>query len=406
MSAMIKNASPFSPAKPVLPEFFVGRQLQIQRIMQRGVGQVAGGKPMAVFVEGEYGIGKSSIAHLIRWLAYREHGMFGIYAPLGGARNLTDVAEIILEQAVRTGVLDPTRWETLRNFLAKYVGNQQASLFGFDLNLNIEALKADAPNLASHFGLLSFLGDVFGRLPSPGCKGIVLILDEINGIASDPQFSMFLKSLWDSNALSPKPLPLLLMLCGTKDRRFEMMQQHEPVERIFDLVQVDSLSKPEMEDFFRKAFDAARMTIAQDALDVMAKYSAGFPRIMHLVGDAAYWLDNDGAVSSDDALGAVIDAAEELGRKFVDAQVYQALQSRDYHSILQKIGKLSPDSTVFRREEVVGGLTDPERKKFDNFVSRMKTLNVVRQGSVRGEYEFTMRMVRLYIWIKSTAEKQ
>jgi len=87
----------------------------------------------------------------------------------------------------------------------------------------------------------------------------------------------------------------------------------------------------------------------------------------------------------------------------VDPHVYQALQSHDYHSILQKIGDLGL-SSVFTRDQVQSRLTEAEFRKFDNFLNRMKKLNVIRQGPVRGEYEFTVRMVGLYIWLKSTAD--
>lgn len=262
----IKNMSPFSPGKPVPVELFVGRQEQIRRIMDRGVGQVTGGKPMAMFIEGDYGIGKSSIAQFAAWLAGRDKKVFGIYAPLGGAQDLKDIAYIILQHTVRAGIFDQTKWEALKNYLARYINTAQASLFGFDLNINFDALKAAAPNLASPFGLLGFLGDVFGRIEPQGAKGIMLILDEINGVASNPEFARFLKSLWDSNAVATgataKQLPLLLIMCGTKDRRIEMMRQHEPVERIFDLVQIESLSRNEMEDFFKRAFASAQMQIS------------------------------------------------------------------------------------------------------------------------------------------------
>lgn len=408
MAGLTKNMSPFSPNKPVQAELFVGRRNQIKRIVERGVVQVAAGKPMAFFVEGEYGIGKSSIANLVRWLAERDFGLFGVYAPLGGAKDLRDVAEIILQRVIRAGYFDPTKWEALKNKLAKYVGDQQVSLFGFDLNLNLAALKSDAPQIATHFGLLTFLSDVLARLRSANAntKGVMLVLDEINGIAGNPDFAMFLKSLWDANVAEPnRQLPLMLVLCGTKERRFEMMDKHEPVERIFDLVQINPLEKAEMEDFFKKAFGGGQMTVDPDALEFMARYSAGFPRIMHLVGDAAYWLDTDGRVSLDDATAAVMAAAEELGRKFVDAKVYDALQSTDYQAILRKIGQLSHDATVFDRKAVLAGLTESQRGKFDNFLTKMKQLNVIRQGTVRGEYEFTMRMVRLYIWLRSLPPK-
>jgi hypothetical protein len=35
-------------------------------------------------------------------------------------------------------------------------------------------------------------------------------------------------------------------------------------------------------------------------------------------------------------------AADEVGKKYVDQQVYKALRSKDYHSILAKIAKLNP----------------------------------------------------------------
>jgi DNA-binding NtrC family response regulator len=64
-----KGRSPFYPDQPVPVEWFRGRKEQIQHILQRGVGQVAAGKPVTMFVEGEYGIGKSSIAAFAQWQA-------------------------------------------------------------------------------------------------------------------------------------------------------------------------------------------------------------------------------------------------------------------------------------------------------------------------------------------------
>ena len=46
-----------------------------------------------------------------------------------------------------------------------------------------------------------------------------------------------------------------------------------------------------------------------------------------------------------------------------------------------------------------------EKKKFNNFLQEMKSLNVLRSGDVPGEYIFNVRMVRLYIWLQSLEEK-
>ena len=387
-----KGKSPFYPGQPVPVELFVGRISQIDRIMTRGVIQVAAGKPVALYVQGEYGIGKSSIAGYVQWLAERENGLHCIYVSLGAAHTLEDVGVAVLEATVRSGAFDPKRAEKIRDWLAKYIGEQ--SLFG--LTIHTEALKKDAPAIAS--GMLPFLAQAFERLREAGVKGIFLVMDEINGVTANPKFAHFIKGLVDTNAMSREPLPLLLMLCGVEERRREMIRHHQPVDRIFDVVEVEAMNKLEMEEFFRRAFDSVQMSVNEDAMKSMIHWSAGFPKIMHLVGDAAYWIDKDGIVDHDDAIEAVLAAAEDVGKKYVDQQVYKALRSTDYHSILRKVAKTGLDMT-FQRSEIAKGLTEAERRKLPNFLRKMRTLNVIRSGDIQGEYVFNVRMVRVYIWL-------
>ena len=140
----LKGKSPFYPGQPVPVEFFVGRSSQINHILQRGVGQGAAGKPVAMFIQGEYGIGKSSSAGFVQALAERDHGLHGIYAPLGNAQRMEDVGPAVLEGTLRSGAFDPKRSEKIQSWLAKYIGEQ--SLFGFKVHL--EAMKKEAPATA------------------------------------------------------------------------------------------------------------------------------------------------------------------------------------------------------------------------------------------------------------------
>ena len=398
MTEIQKGNSPFYPGQPVPGELFVGRASQIERIMTRGVGQVAAGKPVAIFIQGEYGIGKSSIAGFVQWMAERKHGLLGLYAPLGGASTLDDVAAAILKATVRSGAYNPALSEKIRGFLGKYIGEQ--SLFG--VNIHAEALKNDAPTLASPADLLPFFRETLARTKDAGIKGIFLVLDEINGITSNAQFAHFIKGLVDTNAISREPVSLLLMLCGVEDRRHEMIQKHQPIDRIFDVIQIESMNRQEMEEFFTKAFESVQMKIDSEAMDLLTHYSAGFPKIMHLLGDAAYWIDRDGTIDADDAKSAILIGAEDVGKKYVDQQVFNALRSADYRSILAKIAKMGPVSMSFIKNDVAKGLTDTEKKKFNNFLQKMKKLNVVRSGDIQGEYVFNIRMVRFYIWLQAS----
>lgn len=400
MPSSSKGKSPFYPGQPVPVDLFVGRITQINHLIERGIKQVAAGKPTAIYVQGEYGIGKSSIAGFVQWLAERGHGLHSIYAPLGPAETVEDIGAAVLEATLQSGALNPTRSDKVRTWLAKYVGEQ--SVLG--VTIHAEALKKDAPTIAS--GMLPFLKEVLSRLRDTGVRGIFLTLDEINGISRNQKFAHFIKGIVDTNAMSREPLPLLIMLCGVEECRREMIRHHQPIDRIFDVVEIESMSQDEMRSFFQKAFDSVKIKIDRAAMDLMVEYSAGFPKIMHLVGDAAFWFDRDGVITEQDAQNALFSAAEEVGKKYVDQQVYKALRSKDYHSILAKIAKMGPDAMSFNKADVSSGLTATEKGKFNNFLQKMKTLKVLRSGEVQGEYIFNMRMVRLYIWLQSLQKEK
>jgi len=393
--ANAKAKSPFYPGQPVPVELFVGRKEQIDRVLGRGAAQAAAGKPVSFFIQGEYGIGKSSIAGFLQAVAEKQYGLHPIYVPLGPADTIDDVAAGVLEATLRSGAFEPTRSERIRNWLSKYIGEQ--SLFGF--TVHAENLRKDAPSIAA--GMLPFLAEVHARLRDTGVSGLFVVLDEINGMAGNPRFAHFIKGLVDTNAMSRKPVPLLLALCGVEERRREMIAHHQPIDRIFDVVEIEPMSAAEMREFFSKAFSSVGISLSDEALDTMCQYSAGFPKIMHLVGDAAYWQDTDGLIDGQDAFTAVVLAAEEVGRKYVDQQVYRALRSADYRSILNRIALLGPDQMAFDKRQAQKELTDVEKRKFNNFLQKMKGLKVLRSGETRGEYVFNSRMVRLYIWLDS-----
>lgn len=397
-----KGRSPFFPDQPVPVELFVGRSTQIGHIMNRAVGQVALGKPVSVFLEGEYGIGKTSVARFTQWLAERNNGLLGIYATLERAETMDDVGAAILEATLRSGAYNPKLGEKIREGMAKFVGEQ--SLFG--LTIHADALRKEAPEITR--GLLPFLNQTLNRVRSDGAKGVFLVLDEINGIANNPKFAAFLKGIVDSNAaisLEKPTLPLLLMVCGVEERRRQLIAQHESVGRIFDVVSIERMSGDEVNDFFRRAFESVHMTVDDDALDTMTEYAAGFPKIMHLIGNAAYWLDRDGRIDKDEAMTAVVVAADEVGKRYVNEQVYAALRSADYRSILAKIAPMGL-AMAFMKRDVEKRLTEAEKTKFNNFLQRMKRLKVLRGGDVSGQYVFNVKMVGFYIWLRGIGSEQ
>lgn len=273
MPEITKGRSPFYPGQPIPVELFTGRTDLVKRIMSRGVAQVAEGKPITMFVQGDYGIGKSSIATYVQSVAARDFGLHPIYATLGGATNLSDVTAAIMEGVVKSGASDPTKFESMKDWMARYLGGHE--LFG--LKVNLDMLRRDAPSAASPFGLLSVLEDIYKRLQDNEVKGLFIVLDEINGITKYAEFAHFIKGIVDDNAARRPPIPVLMMLCGVEDRRNEMIRQHTSVGRVFDVIDVSAMDDDEMERFFTVAFRSARIEVDPEAMNSMTFFFCRSP---------------------------------------------------------------------------------------------------------------------------------
>lgn len=387
--------SPFYPGQPVPVEFFVGRPNEIERLT-RAASQVAAGRPRAVYIEGDYGVGKTSLARLVRSLAENDPRLFGIHAFLGTATTREDVAALTLQATLQTDISDKSTSENIRHMLAKYVGEK--NLFGFTLRL--DEIRAYAPNITH--GFLPFLDSINRRL-SESHRGLVLVFDEINSVARDPSFALFLKSFIDENAIRENPLPLLLIVCGTSERRLELIQGHQRIDRVFEVVRIGKLEPDQVEDFYSRSFGHLGISVDEDAMELMVRFSGGIPRIMQLIGDKAFWNSRGQDVAMNMAVAAIVNAAADLGRNFVDPHVYRALRSDSYKRILNHLsGLISAES--FTRKSLLEGVGQSDRTNVDNFLNRMRRLEVIRSINGRGTYEFRDSLTRLYVAL--TANQQ
>ncbi len=405
MSDVSKPRSPFSPGQPAAADVFVGRKAELGRLLERGAAQTSLGKPTAFFVEGEYGIGKSSLADACALAAERRFNLLRVRTSLAGVKDVAGVAETVLKSVILSAASSKSRWDRVKDAFGKIV--KGVNLFGV-VELDVDAVKRDATTYASVDGFVAFLRGLADRLASakedPTC-GFCIVLDEINGIAAEPMFAHFLKGVVDANALSSRPVALMLVLCGTPDRRRQLIASHEPVGRIFEVIEVLPLSAEDSATFLTNAFSSVRLSVTPSALTQLVKYGAGQPRILHLLGDQAFWCDDDGVIDDMDVHSAVVAAAEELGRKYVDPQVLAACRSKDYRSILAKIADINPLHDRFSKKDVARGLSASESGKLSNFLQRMKELGVLRSGETTGEYVFTTLLVRTAIWLFSQTDR-
>lgn len=387
---MTAESSPFRPGQPVPAELFVGRLDAIERL--RGLVRSAGRGVFKIgFITGERGIGKSSLASFVRRLCEQDSGVTGCHVYLGGAHDLHEMARHVFDRLLKDSIDRPWRRQVLEFFGDRV---RKIGLFGVSVELALNA--ADLRTIAGNFvpSVRQLLRQMERR------TSLLLILDDINGLAGSAEFAHWLKSIVDEAATS-EPVNLCILLVGLEERRQDLIRNQPSLARIFNPVDIPPWSDAEVEQFYRESFVAGNASVSADGMSSMVQHTGGLPVLAHEVGDAVWRAAEAPAIVQDEIAVGIVDAADTVGRKLLEPQIYRAIQSDRYRSILRKMAD-EPARMTFQRGDLVTRLTAAERQVLDNFLRRMRKLGAVQPDpEVRGGYRFPNRLHALYFWMES-----
>jgi len=389
----MKDRSPFTPGNPVPVELFVGRTNQLEEIL-RNVKQARTGKQENIFLAGERGIGKSSFADIVCNMACKER-LLSVHVFLGQVTSLDEMVRRVFEELLK--VSNTQSWY---GKISGYFENkiQQIDLFGVAVSFHPTA--EDTRELVNNFP--EALVNIAEKIKTEK-KGLFIVLDDIDAISRTPEFANWYKSFVDKVATHFDYFPISIMLIGLPEFRDNLSRNQPSLMRVFRVVEIEKLQEKEVKDFFLRAFNKVNIAVQESAMEIMVDYSGGLPTIMHEIGDAIFWIDEDGIVKDDDVWKGVISAAESIGKKYLDPLVYRAIRSEKYRSILRKLGV----TTSFKKNEIVAKLTKEEKAVFDNFLRTMRDRGVIMidQEADRGTYKFVNDIYPVYIFMEGLEHK-
>jgi len=265
-----------------------------------------------------------------------------------------------------------------------------------NLSIQLDFSDQDRQEMVKNF--LPLLRKVLSEVGDK--RGILIVLDEINGVAKNKRFANYLKSLVDENAIGHNPLPLSLILCSLPERKEEIVSAQESVARIFYPISLERMSNEEVISFYKRIFQSANHKWDDDALIGMAIISGGFPALMQEIGDATFYVDQDYLIDTNDAIQGIRKAAEIVGEKYLQPKVYAAIRSEKYRTILNKLAG-DDLGMVFQKKAIVSLLDAAEKKVFDNFLQKMLALGMIAHGEKSGEYHFANHLYYYYIRMRA-----
>jgi len=388
-----KEYSPFTPGSPVPIELFVGRSKQISELL-RYARQIKSGKKENVFLAGERGIGKSSLASFIKYYLNTNENILGIHVFLGGVTSLNELVKLIFDKILKE-TKEKGWFDDIANFFGKRI--KEIGLFG--ISVSFDPSEEDLQKLVINFP--EALANLIKNLKKQK-QGLFIALDDINGLVEQSDFANWYKSFVDRVATHYDEFPVFFVLIGLPEKRDVLARKQPSLMRIFRVVEIEKLDDREVQEFFIKAYTQVGMKVTEEALKLMVKYSSGLPLLMHEIGDSTFWIDTDGEIDADDAFKGVLSAAEKIGQKYLDPKVYKAIRSERYRSILRKLGE-QPFKRSFFKKEIEKKLNDNEKGVFHNFLRRIRDLGVIEPDIERGRgsYRFVNEIYPLYIYLES-----
>ncbi|MBO6123076.1 MAG: ATP-binding protein [Methanobrevibacter sp.] len=291
------------------------------------------------------------------------------------------------------------RLTTLKNFV------------GFLKRINDIKIAGNGFSLDKQESLIYDIKSNFSQLLIEICqnfenKGIFFIIDDINGLSDNIEFTNWYKSLFESIQFNEYHIPAVFALISYPKEFENLCLINESFSRIFKLIEIDKLEDEEIEEFFKYTFENMGYAFKEDkSLETMIYYSWGMPLIMQQIGESVLWnIQEEALITEKIAIKGVLDASIELGNKQIKAKLNK-IRSEHYEDILIKLGKNG--LMEFKKSEVNNILNDSEKKVFNRFLQRVKELNIIesigRENS--GEYAFVNRLYFAYFLIRSIDEK-
>lgn len=379
--------SPFQPGHPVSPYYFKGRTKIVKKIL-RYLNKAEKGDVQHYFITGKKGMGKSSLARYVQ--DFVQDKMVGVYISNKGNHSLENLVKQILEELINSAPKDSIK-SKIKNIFGDYVESIEVKGNKFNFKLDEYASRDIVDNF------LYYLNKSYEKLCTE--KGIFLIIDDINGLSESKEFVDWYKKFADSIEMKDYNIPLYILLAGYPEKFNSLVNQDESFSRIFHYNHIDYLNSKEITEFFQDTFDSVGIKCDDDSLKYMVTFSEGIPLMMQEIGDSVFWEVEENIVNKEYAIKGIVEAGRLIGKRQIKPVMDKSIRSKNYESILMKLGDRGVDS--FKKSDFEKFLSPSEKKVFSKFLQRATELNILESigKDKSGEYKFSNRLYLVYFMI-------
>jgi len=397
--------NPFRPNSIASTELFQGRKEEMV-IIEQSLFQTKNGNPQHFLIEGERGLGKSSLFLMVEQLATGK-------IPLGNSEKVNFIViNIELDSTQTFFEILKTIAADFKRALAEREGIKTLATGVWDFLTNWEILgvryhKIDE-NLIQPYEILNELVLNFEKvikLAKSEIDGILILIDEADRPGERASLGEIVKLLTEK--LSKRGCDQVVIgMTGQPGLIAKLKASHESSSRIFSVLNLKPLSDEENKAVIisglKKAnpINSQHTTIDADALDLLSQLSEGYPHFLQEFAFKSFEKDLDYRICAEDVKEGAFGqngALNQLGHKYFNELYFTQIGSDEYRRVLQAMAQ-SSDSWVNR--EIIKKEISIKDTTLNNALQALKTRNIIIPNPAQ-HGEFRLPTKSFAAWIKA-----
>ena len=224
--------------------------------------------------------------------------------------------------------------------------------------------------------------------------GILILLDESDRPSVSAKLGEICKLLSEriTRANGEK---VLFGLTGLPGLVAKLRESHRSSSRMFTRWRLEPLSIEECSQVIERGIEQAnkkndiKTEIVDDAKDLIAKYSGGYPTFLQEIAFYSYESDTDDIIEIEDVMNGVFNtggALDQIGSKYLYDIHSDEINSDDYRKILKSIAKFdgktwASKKTIYKDTNIKQSIISNALRKF------LSEKIVINNPKIKGEYK-------------------